>query len=679
MQQYKYHGRNWPVTIIFILGILMLMRLVLSSRLPSYLLPGMPHDDGWVFSRAIYMLKGEWLGVYDQLTLIKGAFPPVLLAFSATLGVAFSTLNTILYIFACVVFVASVRPIIKNHWVQILCFVVLLFNPISYALHTGQRIYRIGMGQWEILLILGCFVAIFLRRNESWRGLLKWVLVGGVTLGIFLQTREDGAWIYPYVLGAIGMTTAAFLLEKQGSKKKVALFLLPMVIALLLNGATAIVNYAVYGAPVINDRSGGNYAKVAGDLNSITPNVDEDRLYKSEMYKDRYYTIYVSTMEKAFSVSPTLNSAAQPIRDAIRSWGGQEDPKTGQLSTDHMLFALRDGVRLAGHYQSLPETEAFYGKIHKELQAAFDSGSLVKRGVLISPLVAPFQKGDLEKTFSLLPRAIQEIIEFKGISSAAVPSLGAAWDIQEFGLIAGGDYFTMPGWLVGSGWAFAKSDSVRLNAGLYDKQGSLITNLPFGPGDDVFRHMHSSKGIKYQNARTPRFSFRVEGYDLKSGLTLRFFDKSGNIFRVIPVDGASKCGEDNMFHYCIDNLRSESSSEKFYASFVDRANRISNLYQKMMPLISMLAVFVYLMATVRLILEVHRKQSLKTLSAWLALTAVALTFLLFMFGMCILEATSFNSLVYWYTAPAYILLLIFCAVSIGWGVESLLEFKRHNQ
>ena len=667
--------RNWQTTTLLVFGILILIRLALSSRLPSYFLPDMPHDDGWILNRAVYILKGEWFGPYDQFTLIKGVFSPLLLAFSAYIGVTFNGLNTALYCFACVIFVAAVRPIIKNRWLQVLCFAVLLFNPISYALETGQRIYRVGIGQWQILLIFGCLIAVFLRRNQH---CLKWSLVCGLTLGAFLQTREDGTWIYPFVLGAIVSTIIVFLLEKEGPKRRIVVFLLPIAIAMFLNGATAIANYICYGAPIVNDRDGGNFAKVAGDLYLITPNADEDRLYKSSAYKDHYYNIYASTMEKAFAASPTLNGAAQHIRDAIHAWGAGEEPQTGQLSTDHMLFALRDGVKGAGHYQSLAETEAFYGRVHKELQAAFRNGMLVKRGFPISPLIEPLQKGDIRKTLSLIPMAIRGIIDFSDVSSGAIPSMGSQDGIEKASLMAGGEYINPQGegGIAGSGWAFAKDDNIQLTAGLYDKNGALIAVLPFSGGEDVFKYM-LSKGFKYKNAKISRFSFKVEGYDLKSGITLRFFDKNGAPFREVPLGGSVACGEDGAFAYCIDHLESESP-KIIYSRFVDRANRVIVAYQKLGPFFSILACISYLAATILLIGEIRKKQTLKTLPVWLFLTGVALSFMLFMFGMCLITATSFGALTYLYTAPAYILFLMFCVISVFWGGETLLGFRKRG-
>jgi hypothetical protein len=331
---------NWRSAPIFLVGILILVRVLLSNRLPSYILVDAPHDDGWVVRRTQYMLSGDWLGPYDQFTLIKGVFSPLLLAFSARIGATFSSLNMVLYCVACLVFVAALRPAIRNRWLQLLLFAVLLFNPITYSLETSQRVYRNGIGQWQILLIFGCLIAIFLRRNDNWKSLLAWGIGGGLALGTFLHTREDATWIYPFVIGSVFLTAVFYFVEKQGPRKSAAVFLLPLVVAGSLHGAVMLEHYVRYGAPIINDRGGGNYAKVAGDLHAIAPDAEDEKRFQAPPYKERYYNIYVSTMDKALAASPTLNSAAEPIRDAIKMWATWEEDNIGEVSTDHMLFAL---------------------------------------------------------------------------------------------------------------------------------------------------------------------------------------------------------------------------------------------------------------------------------------------------------------------------------------------------
>jgi len=674
MQQSNGSHRNWKTSTIAMFVAFIMLRIILSGRLPTYLLPEMPHDDGWVFSRATYILNGSWLGPYDQFTLIKGVFSPLFLAFASQSGFTFNGLNTALYCIACVVFAAAVRPIIKSQWLQVLLFVGLLFNPITYALDTGQRVYRNGIGQWQILLIFACLIAVFLRRGENWKTLSKWLITGGLVLGAFLQTREDGTWIYPFVLGSFILQALMFLLNKEGPKKRVLVFLLPMLIAWTMYGVTAAVNYVHYGAPVVNDRGGGNYAKVASLLYAITPNADDEKRYEAEPYRDLYYNIYVSTMEKAFTASPTLNGLSKEIRAAIRQWASWEEIKTGEVSTDHMLFALRDGVRAGGYYKSLPETEAFYGAVYQELQSAFDNGTLTKRGFPISPLIKRLRLKDIGPIIDLMPISIKNIAHFRDVSSKVAPSLGSAVGIKRFNLLAGGDYITGTGTLSGSGWAFSEDDNARVSGGLYDASGSMITILSFGPGDDVFAAFDG----KFQNAHRSRFAFNIEGYDLKSGLTIRFYDKAETLLAEVPTDGSAACGgSDGSFKYCIDSMTSETPIFDFFAQFVDRANMMIAVYQKLTPIIAILACLSYLAATALTVVEVRKKQISKTLPAWLIMTGIGATFLIFMLAMCIITATSFNSMTYYlYTGPAYLLLLMFCGVSTLWGIGAIMGLAR---
>ena len=667
--------------IFYIFAILIILRIILSNRLPSLLFPEMPHDDGWMLDKAQHFLRGEWLGPYDHITLIKGVFSPILLAICAGFGIGFNFLNTAIYCLACVIFVKGVQPVIKNKWLQILCLAVLLFNPISFALHTGQRAYRCGIGQWQIMIIFGCILAIFLRRNNNAISLLKWAVVAGVTLGVFLLTREDGTWIYPFVLSALCVTFVMIIWEKSDRLKKLAVISIIIFIPCLIRGVVAITNYTYYGAAIVNDRTDGFYAKVAGDLNLIAPNADDDKLYRSKEYRDSYYTIYVSTMEKALTASPTLNSAAKHLRYAIHCWANNSQvafslKQTGQPSTDHMLWALRDGAMSAGHYNSLTESEAFFAKVHNELQASFKNGTLEKRGLLVSPLIAPLQTGDLSKSLGLMPIALIDIINYKGISCAAPASTGSKFSLKEFGLVAGGDYLSPSNMLVCSGWAFAKDNNTQLRADLYRNKELLIQNVPLLPAEDVFNHFKSV----FKNAGNSRFNFEVEGSDLKSGVNLRFSDMNGNIFREIPMDVSSTNGDDGAFVYCLDKLKIYDSPEaEFYAPFVNRANYVIGLYQRFMFPLAIIAFFCYLWATISMIIEICKKIKIKTFPAWLIMSGLFLTLLVFILGMCMITTTSFNALEnYMYTAPAYVLLLMFCAFSVCWGLQAILDFRKRD-
>jgi hypothetical protein len=662
-------------TVQIVFGILILLRIMLSSRLPAYMMVNMPHDDGWLVRQANFILMGSWLGPYDQITLIKGPFAPLFMAAAAQIGVSFSSLNTLLYCLSCVLFIYAVRPLIKNQWFQVISFAILLFNPLTYALETGQRIYRNSMGQWQILIIFACLIALFLRRKESAKSLLKWGVLGGLALGAFFGTREDSAWIYPFVLGTIGTTILAYLLEKVGPKRKIWVYLVPLVIAYSMGGLFALKNKEVYGAAIVNDRSGGNYAKVAGDLYAITPDAKDDLLYNSEKYRDRYITLYVSTIEKAIAASPTLNQIAGPFRESIKWWADLINPGIGQPFSDHMLFALRDGARAAGYYKSLPETEAFYGKVHEELKAAFENGTLIKHGFSISPLIKRVQWSDFGKAFGVFPGAVANIVSFRDVHSAAYPAGGSDPAIEKFAVTAGGEYFKPFKGINGRGWAFLEGDKESLlRAGLYDKEGTVIFPFTLEVGD------YAVEAFQFPSVKVSRFSFDVKGYDHTSGATFRFFNQKNELVGQVPVDGGPHCGvKEGGFHYCIlEEMVNHVSPAVYYSSQTDRANKVIDVYKHLGPVFGILALLLYLVATTKVIQEVITKRELATLPVWLVLTGSGLTFTLFVFAMCLITAVSFNSLIYLYLAPAYALFLMFWVVSVSWGLQTFRDFRKNR-
>lgn len=102
--------------VLFYIGaaVLLVLRLALVERLPAYIVGNAPHDDLWMVQKASYILAGQWMGPYDQYTLIKGAFSPLFLAACRGLGLSFMETNTVLYCAASLIFVVALQPVLKK-------------------------------------------------------------------------------------------------------------------------------------------------------------------------------------------------------------------------------------------------------------------------------------------------------------------------------------------------------------------------------------------------------------------------------------------------------------------------------------------------------------------------------------------------------------------------------------
>ena len=164
------------IKIIFIA--LILIKLVLVSRLNTYVLPTENHDDMLMFERAVSITGGRWLGPYNQLTLSKGVFFTSWLAVLNLFSIPLLIGNELLYIASCLVFVFSIKSIINNKLLMVLIFIVLLFNPISLGFIPMLRIYRDPVSPALTMLIFSGVIGTFLHKNDSGKMLLFSCITG---------------------------------------------------------------------------------------------------------------------------------------------------------------------------------------------------------------------------------------------------------------------------------------------------------------------------------------------------------------------------------------------------------------------------------------------------------------------------------------------------------------------
>ena len=91
------------------------------------------YDDALMIKQAKNILKGNYLGDYSPLMLIKGPIFPLILALVAKLKITMSLFLTMLYILVNIYFIYSLKNIINNKKYLLFIFIILLFNPASYS------------------------------------------------------------------------------------------------------------------------------------------------------------------------------------------------------------------------------------------------------------------------------------------------------------------------------------------------------------------------------------------------------------------------------------------------------------------------------------------------------------------------------------------------------------------
>ena len=390
----NFIANNKKKIIVFLFIIASLFRLWLicstnwSVNIDTY------YDSHLGINQAVNIIAGNWLGAYTKFTLCKNPIYPIFLAILYFLHIPYTYGISLLMIGASFLFIKAIKPVIKSDWLSLLIYIFILYNPVWKALDYH---YRNSLSSWLILAIIGCVIAIYLRREKRIKEILPYSIIGLISMGSFWLLREDSIWIVPFLLVAYLIGLISVILKKQGIKKIIAfaiVSLLPLGGIVVFNNAISFINYKVYGVYLTNDRTQGNISKLLGTLIRIDDGSDLDN------------DVWISskTLELAKEASPTF---AKLDLSPFDNW-----PKMGDLS----IWAIRDVLTNSGYFIDAKETKDVCGKIVDELNEAFKNGKLKKKnGVQLSDTSGMFSYNEMVNSVFTSANLVKNHIRYSDI------------------------------------------------------------------------------------------------------------------------------------------------------------------------------------------------------------------------------------------------------------------------
>ncbi|MCI5151046.1 MAG: hypothetical protein D3916_16965, partial [Candidatus Electrothrix sp. MAN1_4] len=222
-------------SIYIIIGLLLIaikLWLVSAHQLMGW---NAPHDDLLFIRQAHSLLSGNWLGEYNQLTLIKGPFYPIFIALCSYLNISLLTAQQLLYAFASLVAVRAFSPLVKRKWLLLALFAFVLLNPFSYNYPAVGRAFRLGIYPSLGLLVLSCATGLVIRSwlHQTVEKLFFWSAGTGIFLAAFWNTREESVWLLPSLF--LLLIPAVLLLKELTRSEKMmlaGLYALPVLMLL---------------------------------------------------------------------------------------------------------------------------------------------------------------------------------------------------------------------------------------------------------------------------------------------------------------------------------------------------------------------------------------------------------------------------------------------------------------
>ncbi len=408
---------SW-IIIIAVIIILSITRIAMITNLPVFAYIDYVDDDELMVQQAKSILSGNWLGeYYSYNTLLKGPVFPLYLAFLNNTGVPYLLGTTIIYAFVSLIFIFSLKDIIKNKWVLLITYVVLLFNPIMFSVDF-QRVYRNGLSAILAVLMISFYNVLLINSKEGklWKYIIACVFIG-IIFPFFYYNREDSMWIIPFMI-FYSLIIAIKIIKELIKNKKVFVFivkilfiLMPILTIGIFRNVVGNINYNLYGARVVNvnDFEGLNRA-----LHMISI-VRDDSI-------DKPYTNSRAKIKKLYEISPSLNSIKDKFEISLDIISGKEG---GEVKNGMFSWTLLTAVQESG-YNTFKEQDEVLNKIADEIDEA------IKENRCDTQEMVPVFNDVSKKEFSMDKMLKQTIKAFNTINnysaSGTMDTYGSLYD-----------------------------------------------------------------------------------------------------------------------------------------------------------------------------------------------------------------------------------------------------------
>jgi hypothetical protein len=197
----------WRIPLLlecFFFSAVALLYVMACLHFPLSLFCHQVFDDALFVKLAQSIASGQWLGDYNELTLVKGPFFPLFLAINHFFGLPVTLSLALVYALSCWLFVYSLRSIGVPFVLGMVLYILLLFQPALFP----TRVIRDNLYASISLVVLATGVLLISKKAPYWNAVFC-----GLALAAFFLTREEGIWIFP---GLLVLVAGTWFLSRKG-------------------------------------------------------------------------------------------------------------------------------------------------------------------------------------------------------------------------------------------------------------------------------------------------------------------------------------------------------------------------------------------------------------------------------------------------------------------------------
>ncbi len=426
---------------LIILIVLTMFRLMLSIKSPYFINLFAGYDDQLFIHYSEELLKGNWLGEYSTKTLSKGVSYSFFMVWANKLHLSYGFLLGLFNIFASSIAAIALRPLLKNRWILTFVYTFFLYSPVTFTSEYSTRIYRNTLVVPAVLLVVGCLIGLYFRRNGKLKPFILWSLGLSIIFSFYWYIREDSLWLLPLASVGLLIIAGSVIFENDSSfkikniriaikkfyftKRKLAKLIFCVLPFVLLFSTTKLlekINEEHYGIAVVNDRTGGAFANVSKQLIRMDDGTNLNQT-NSKVWVSK------KVLKKAEAASPTLKSIEKNIDWIYQGspWSGGED-----IAGDIIFWALRDAADQAGYYKDGKKTERFWEKVDTELAKAYKNGQIKeKKEIYLTATGDGKLMKDLRSVGDFMQSGLKYNLFYKNYGQGSDTTLGPKEDVAK--------------------------------------------------------------------------------------------------------------------------------------------------------------------------------------------------------------------------------------------------------
>lgn len=645
--------------------IVVILRIELVKHLPIIALSDADYDDNMMVNMAYSLLDGKWLGSYNYLILQKGMIFPLMLAFFYKLGISYITGVTILYIIGCFIFVYSLKDLFKNSKYLYIIFTFLIFNPIMFDSQVIQRVYRNSITQAQVMIIMGCLIAIYSRLKSNRLNILPWSILAGLTILSFFNTREDAIWLMPFIIVVTIINLIIVLKLIKNKIINIIIIMLPLMFLFVGNNIISLINYNNYGVYLRTEPIGSYFKEAKSSIYSVTCKEDIE-----------YVSVPREKWNRLYAVSPTLLDMKPYIESSLDTWSKYDRNKyDNEVEDGWFTWSFRSAVNSYGGYKNAQFANQLYKKIHEEIEVAIDTGILERKPTMPIKSMSPWRGGYTKKIIKEIWNVVLFTIDYDNVRAATgVSTQNRTGGILSFENITKNNAIypvQVNGWFI-----YHKEKDVQLK--IIDKDLNIIEDINIEKSDDLYEYF-KKQGEIYENAKSARFSFTSKTLASDGLYFLAAYDTDGNLIKNIPLDGSVTYDSNDIYTFNFDNVTNKVNKVNYLKSAykcIEKLNIIISLYQVTGTLLILIGITVYIYISFLLFKQIKVK-NYSNLSIWLILTALIASYFVLLFGVVYAHISAFDAINTLYLSPAYILITAFWSIAISYVCDNhLLKYRK---